>query len=165
MGFARTRGAHRCVRLVSEAAGAVPWLLYEGAREHTEHPLLTLLERPNPRQAGSSFLETVYGHLLLSGNAYLELIATGEARELHALRPDRVAVVADGAGWPTALDHAEHAGKRRIPLSTGADGGALQLSLFNPLDDHYGFAPLEAALMALDRHNAAAPWNKALLAK
>src|SRR5690606_16401607 len=35
--------------------------------------------------------------------------------------------------------------------------------LFNPLDDHYGFAPLFAASMALDIHNAAARWNKALL--
>ena len=34
---------------------------------------------------------------------------------------------------------------------------------FHPLDDHYGFAPAEAALVALDTHNAAGRWNKALL--
>src|SRR5690606_19861643 len=32
-----------------------------------------------------------------------------------------------------------------------------------PLDDHYGLAPLEAAAVAVDTHNAAARWNKALL--
>ncbi|MEO1142604.1 MAG: phage portal protein, partial [Pseudomonadota bacterium] len=39
----------------------------------------------------------------------------------------------------------------------------LQLSLYHPLDDHYGFAPIEAAQMALDIHNIASAWNKALL--
>ena len=39
----------------------------------------------------------------------------------------------------------------------------LQLTLFNPLDDYYGFSPLEAAAIAVDTHNAAANWNKALL--
>jgi HK97 family phage portal protein len=39
----------------------------------------------------------------------------------------------------------------------------LHLTLFHPLDDLRGFAPLEAALMALDIHNAAGAWNKALL--
>ncbi|MEP0455128.1 MAG: phage portal protein, partial [Roseibium sp.] len=37
------------------------------------------------------------------------------------------------------------------------------LKLFHPLNDHYGFAPVEAAQMSLDIHNAAASWNKALL--
>ena len=39
----------------------------------------------------------------------------------------------------------------------------LHLALFHPLDDHYGFAPIEAAAVALDLHNAAGAWNKALL--
>jgi len=47
-------------------------------------------------------------------------------------------------------------------------GGATQppilhLTLFNPLDDYYGLSPLEAAACAVDTHNAAARWNKALL--
>src|SRR5690606_38168802 len=39
----------------------------------------------------------------------------------------------------------------------------LHVALFHPADDHYGFAPLEAAATALDIHNAAGAWNKALL--
>src|SRR6476620_6261517 len=39
----------------------------------------------------------------------------------------------------------------------------LHLTFFNPLDDHYGQSPLEAAAIAVDTHNAAACWNKALL--
>ncbi|WP_349366648.1 MAG: phage portal protein [Nitratireductor rhodophyticola] len=160
-GFMANPIAHRAVRLVAEAAAAIPWLLYEGAREHDAHPVLEMMARPNQRQAGSGFMEVLYGHLLLSGNAYLRMLETGTGtRELHLLRPDRVSVVADAGGWPVALDYREGKARERVPLEAGA---ALQLTLFHPLDDHYGFAPLGAALMALDTHNQAARWNKALL--
>lgn len=163
-GFMRNPIVHRSVRLIAETASAVPWLLYEGAAELEDHPLLSLLERPNAHQAGATFLEALYGHLLLAGNAYVEMIATGSgAHELHLLRPDRVAVATDGGGWPVALDYREGSERRRVPLGPDGNGGALHLTLFHPLDDHYGFPPLEAALMALDTHNAAGRWNKALL--
>jgi HK97 family phage portal protein len=161
-GFMRNPVAHRAVRMIAEAAAAIPWLAYEGEAELDTHPLLDLLARPNQRQAGPSFTEMLYGHLMLSGNAYVELVETGTgARELHLLRPDRVTVVADGNGWPVALEHRVGNAKRRVSLEE--DGTGLHLTLFHPLDDHYGFAPLSAALMALDIHNAAARWNKALL--
>ena len=163
-GFMRNPVAHRSVRLIAEAASAVPWLLYEGEAELTDHPLLDLLARPNQRQAGRSFMEVLYGHLLLSGNAYCELVDAGpEARELHLLRPDRVAVAIDASGWPVALDYGTGRAKRRIPLKSDEESGALHLRLFHPLDDHYGFPPLEAALVALDLSHAAGRWNKALL--
>jgi HK97 family phage portal protein len=161
-GFMRNPIVHRAVRLIAETASAAPWLLYDGDAELTEHPLLALLERPNPRQAGATFLGALYGHLLISGNAYVELADGGGARELHLLRPDRLAVACDGNGWPVALEYRSGAAKRLVP--TGRPGeGALHLMLFHPLDDHCGFPPLEAALMALDTHNAAGRWNKALL--
>ena len=167
-GFIRNPVVHRSVRLIAETASAIPWLLYEDGAELDEHPLLELLERPNQRQAGATFLEALYGHLLLSGNAYIEMISAGGegARELHLLRPDRVTVLTDAAGWPSALEYREGSAKRRVALGdvdASTSSGALHLSLFHPLDDHYGFAPLEAALMALDIHNAAGRWNKALL--
>lgn len=111
-------------------------------------------------------MEALYGHLLLSGNAYVEMVTAGGggAAEMHLLRPDRVSVATDASGWPVALDHREGAAKRRVFLRQARDeGSALHLTLFHPLDDHYGFPPLEAALMALDIHNAAGRWNKALL--
>jgi Phage portal protein len=39
----------------------------------------------------------------------------------------------------------------------------LHVRLFHPVDDHYGFSPIEAASVAIDTHNAASRWNKALL--
>ena len=73
-GFARNAIVYRAVRLVAEAVGSLSFVLYEGGREHTSHPLLDLLARPNPRQDGASFLDTVATHLLLSGNGYVEAV-------------------------------------------------------------------------------------------
>nr|WP_316653288.1 phage portal protein [uncultured Gellertiella sp.] len=160
-GFMRNPVAHRAVRLVAEAAANVPLLLYEGERELSGHPVLALLQRPNPRQAGPDFLEALYGHLLLSGNAYVEPVRLGaEIRELYLLRPDRVSVAEGRDGWPVAYLVQSAQGTRRIPVR---DGALLHLKLFHPLDDHLGFAPLAAAEMALELSNAAATWNKALL--
>ncbi len=39
----------------------------------------------------------------------------------------------------------------------------LHLKLFHPVNDHYGMSPIEAAATAIDIHNAASSWNKALL--
>ncbi len=165
-GFMKNPVAHRAVRMIAEAAAAVPWLAYEGKAEVADHAALSLLLRPNGRQGGADFLEALYGHLLLSGNAYVEpLMVGGAVRELHLLRPDRVAIIAGRDGWPLAYDY--HAGgvTRRLPaeVESGAGLAVLHLKLFHPLDDHSGLSPLVAAGAALDLSNAASGWNKALL--
>lgn len=163
-GYARNPVVHRAVRLVGEAAAAVPWLLYDGAAEITEHPLLDLLARPNPRMTGPALLEEIYGHLLVSGNAYVELVAVGGApRELHALRPDRMRVVPGADGWPEGWDYTVAGRTVAFRVEDGAPLPILHLKTFHPANDHYGLAPLEAAQTALDVHNEASSWAKALL--
>ena len=163
-GYMRNPVAYRSVRMVAEAAASVPWLLYDGGRELDRHPLLALLNRPNPGQAGATFLEAVYGHLLIAGNSYVEAVTVdGDVRELYALRPDRMSVVPDASGWPAAFEYA--ANGRIVRFRQDGDGlpPILHVALFHPLDDYYGFPPLEAAQTSLDVHNAASAWNKALL--
>lgn len=163
-GFMRNPVVHRCVRMISEAAASVPWLLYEDVTEHETHPLLDVLKHPQQGQDGASFFERLYGHLLLSGNAYIERItAPNGMHEMHILRPERVSIECDENGWPSSLLYRAGNTKRIIPLGYRPQSSGLHLKLFHPLDDYYGFPPLEAALMALDIHNAAGAWNKALL--
>ena len=171
-GYTRNAIVHRAVRLTAECVGASSFVLYEGAAELAAHPLLDLLARPNPRQDGASFLESVTTHLLLAGNAYIEAVGvdgeTASVRELYALRPDRMKVVPGPDGWPQAFDYTVSGSTVRFDQSAapGLVPGVppiLQLTLFNPLDDYYGLSPLEAAAIAVDTHNAAAAWNKALL--
>ena len=113
----------------------------DGRRELDDHPLLALLARPNPRQAGGAFLEALYGHLLVAGNAYVEAVEPARAvRELHAAaaRPDE-----GGARRRRLADGLRISRRRpaRVALTTRTRARLppiLHLTLFHPLDDHYG---------------------------
>jgi HK97 family phage portal protein len=163
-GYARNAIVFRCVRLIAESVAATPLTLFHDDKELSDHPFTQLLERPNPRQGRASFLETVAGHLLVSGNAYIEAASIDDqVRELYALRPDRMKVLAGSDGWPGGYEYTVGTAKHRFDQSAEPVSPILHIALFHPLNDHYGMAPLEAAAVALDTHNAAAAWNKALL--
>ena len=161
-GFAGNAIGYRCLRMLAEAAASVPLVLYDGTRELAEHPLLTLLARPNPAESGRTLMERFHGQLLIAGNAYLEAVKLGEeVRELHALRPDRMRLIAGRSGWPEAYDYMVNGEAIRF-RQEGAVPPILHLKLLNPADDHYGLSPIEAAARAIDIHNAAGAWSKAL---
>ena len=164
-GFMQNAIVYRCVRLISEAAASVPLKLFVDGREVDTHPLLDLLAWPSRGRCGPDVMEAWYGYLLVAGNAYCEAVSIGGAlRELHVLRPDRMKVVPGGDGWPEAYEYAL-AGRSVRFSGDIADGVApiLHLQLFHPANDYYGMSPIEAAGSAIDIHNAASRWNKALL--
>ena len=162
-GFAKNAVAYRCVRMIAEAAASTPLLVFADGVRRDDHPLAALLARPNPEQSGVEWLEALYGALQTAGNAYAEAVGEAEPEELWTLRPDRVKVVPGRAGWPEAWEYSVDG--RSVRIARAADGWApvMQLKLFHPTDDHYGFSPLEAAAFAIDVHNASGAWNKALL--
>jgi HK97 family phage portal protein len=163
-GYLANAIVHRSVRLIAENAAACAFLVFEGAQERDAHPLAQLLTRPNPRQDGGVFFEMLYAHLLLAGNAYIEAVSLGsEVRELYALRPDRMKVVPGADGWAEAYEYSVGGRSVRFDQLASKVAPILHLTFFHPLDDHYGLAPIEAAAIAVDTHNAAARWNKALL--
>lgn len=163
-GFMANPIVNRCVRLTAETASAIPMLIYENARELDSHPMLDLLKRPNAQQPGQTFMETLLGYLLVSGNAYVELVeAQAGSRELHALRPDRVKPTIGRDGWVSGYEYSVGTKRRNHSIDEAGESAVLHLKMFHPLDDHYGFPPMQAALMALDVHNSANQWNKALL--
>jgi HK97 family phage portal protein len=67
-------------------------------------------------------------------------------------------------GWPEAYEYT--ALGNTVRFDTAPVPGVrpiLHVRLFHPADDHYGMSPIEAAAAAIDIHNTAARWNKALL--
>ena len=163
-GYERNPIVYRCVRMVAEAAGSIPWRAYHGRDELPDHPALALLARPNPTDVGPAFLEALISNQLLFGNAFVEAsLVDGAPRELYSLRPDRMSIAPGRNGWPTAYEYTVAGDMIRYEIPPDGVAPILHLKLFHPLDDHYGFAPIRAAQNALDVHNAAALWNKALL--
>lgn len=163
-GFMGNPVVHRCVRLIAENASAIPLLAYENARELDAHPVLALLDQPNSAQGKQEFLEALIGHLMVSGNAYVEKLAIDEEPgELHLLRPDRVEARTNRDGWLSAYVYNAGGQTRTVPVEPSGASNLLHIRMFHPLDDQYGFAPLLAAEDALAVHNAATRWNRSLL--
>lgn len=164
-GMMRNAVAYRCIRMIAEAASSVKLAGCCGHDKVTDHGLLELLHRPSPGMTSSDLFERWYGTLLVSGNVYVNALAAGsEIRQLHLLRPDRVSVIAGNDGWPSGFEYTI-GGRRTVFDGEVVDGVAqvLHMKLFHPADDHYGLSPVEAAANAIDIHNAATLWNKALL--
>ncbi len=163
-GFLGNPVGFRCVKLVAEAAAALPLVLQDRARRYEEHPLLSLIRRPNGAQGRAELFEALYGQLLLTGNGYLEAVPdeAGAPVELHVLRSDRMSVVPGADGWPVAYEYAVGGRKHRFDM-TGDVQPICHIRTFSPQDDHYGFSPMQAAASAVDVHNAASRWSKGLL--
>ena len=157
--------AYRAVRLVAESVADIPWLVFDGQDELRDAPLAGLLAKPNARQDQRAFITALVTSLLLSGNAYIERSGEGDLAELHLLRSDRVTIETDASGWPVALIWKSGQARRVIALESddGAPARGCHIRDGHPLDDLYGLAPLEAAAMAVDIHNSASEWNKALI--
>ena len=161
LGFTGNPVGFRCVKMVAEAAAALPLVLQDARQRYAVHPVLDLVRRPNPAQGRAELFEALYGQLLLTGNAYLEAAEGGEGGlpgELHVLRSDRMRVIPGADGWPVGYDYAVGGRKHRFEAEA-----VCHLKSFHPQDDHYGLSPLEPAAKAVEVHNAASRWSKALL--
>jgi HK97 family phage portal protein len=163
-GFAGNPVGFRCVKMIAEAAAALPLVLQDSERRFAAHPVLDLVARPNPAQGRAELFEALYGQLLLSGNAFVEAVGGGAGvpLELHVLRSDRMSVVPGADGWPVGYDYQVGGRKHRFHLGEGAPC-ICHIKSFHPQDDHYGLSPLQPAAQAIDVHNAASRWSKALL--
>ena len=165
--------ARRAVTLVAEGLASV--VVYDRAEASSQATAATAA--PADRRSGSigtsaaalvtgTLLETVATQLLLHGNSYVQVLPDdrGEAAELFALRPERVAVETDAGGWPLAYLY--KAGEARSRIAAADPLGRRQvahLKASNPLDDHYGLGCLAAAAGAVGLHNRATRWSRALL--
>lgn len=155
----------RCIHLIARSAASVPWRLLKKGKEMVDHPLLSLIHRPNSRQGGAAFIESVFAYWLLSGNSYIERVdnKNGLPCELYALRPDRLQVIPNTNGSISAYEYKVGSHTRRISVSCRDSSPILHLKMFHPLNDWYGMSPMEAAVSAIDQHNTVSSHNLAIL--
>ncbi|QWC56933.1 phage portal protein [Erythrobacter sp. 3-20A1M] len=155
--FVENPVAQRSVRIVAEGVGSAPLA-------DTDPALAKLV---GATSAGQSLLETLAAHLLLHGNAYVQVLKDGAGTpvELFALRPERVAILPGPDGWPASYEY--RLGARTVAIPLEDENGwpeIVHLKSIHPGDDHYGAGCLAAAERAVAAHNAATEWNRALLA-
>ena len=157
--------AYQAINRIAEAIGSVRWTAWRGETELTESPFLDLIKRPNPMQSYQEYLMAKVGFLMISGNSYEErVVVGGQPRELYNLRPDRMKIVPASNGIPASYCYEFNS--RKIfwdvdPLTLQSD--VMHTKLFNPINDWYGMAPIEAGAFAIDQHNEAMKWMQSLL--
>ncbi len=162
--------AYRAITMIAQSAASVPVRLFRGSQHKRvpveNHPLLQILQRPNPLYSGREMLEQIYSYRLISGNAYILAVGPdGQAPcELVTLRPDRVTILAGlnftPCGYRYTIDN------RHTDYYAQVDTGKcniLHIKNFHPLSDWYGLSAIEAAAYSIDQHNQAGAWNQALL--
>lgn len=166
-GYQKNVVVYRCIRMIATSCAGIKWELYQNGRELESHPILDLMNSPNPQQGWSSFFESVVAYYNIAGNSFIEGVSptlSGPPRELYPLRPDMMRIIPNALGgvgefqFKTSTDIKKWAadpitGKSRI----------LHVKSFHPTDIWYGQSPIEAVILNVDQANSANRWNLSLL--
>ena len=166
-GYLKNAIVYRCVNEISKGASAVPLLLKNGDEIVEQHPIIELLNRPNPLQSYSEFFNSLFGYVLLSGNAYILKVGNelGAPKELHQLRPDRILIKGSGNSIPDKYEYMINGRVQKTYLVDQLNGFSevKHVKLWNPLDDYYGLSPMSAAAVEVDQFNMSSKHNVNLL--
>lgn len=196
-GYQKNSTVYACINLIARSCAGIPWVLMQRSAggkvkklmsfrtaakaingptqskaaamnaEIEDHPLLRLIEKPNPLQSGAEYLEEVMSFLETNGNSYETWVAPetgpnrGQPVELWSLRPDRMFIMGGiiGSGREvSAYRYRVGAGTLDFLPET-----ILHQRFFSPLDDFYGLSPIQVAALTIDGDNAAQLWNQRLL--
>lgn len=161
---------YACVNEISRAFAGIEWRLFQkptSAKGRTVeipfHPLLDLLQRPNPWQGRFELFETFAGYYTLMGNAYMNIISDngkggGTPRELWTMRPDRIKVIPDAKNLISGYRYTAGSSVQDIPFER-----VYHMKSFHPTDDWYGLSPIQVASRVVDADNDSLKWNKMLL--
>jgi HK97 family phage portal protein len=173
-GYQRDADTYAIITLVARSAKQVQWLVKTkegGADAKPGTPagdLLALLKRPNPRMDGAGFIDHCISYYLISGNRFVERVGPGNGnsekiapKELWVHQPDRLVVVAGSPENPILGYNLRTFPAEKPPHWKPWE--ILHQKKFNPLDDWYGMAPIEAAAYLIDISNEGAKHAKKVL--
>lgn len=170
-GYMQNVIAFASIRMIATQAAAVPLILKQKDKTVDDHPLLSLLERPNPMQSFSEFFEEAYSYILMNGNSYIEASFVNKNVEpqkikplwLYNLRPSRITIKPGNNRMPSKYVFEVLGQKLEFPVTIMGLSNILHLKLFHPLNDWFGMSPLCAASWSIDQHNSAGKWNLNML--
>ena len=169
----RTSG--RLEKVINLQTATKAWAMYQRTGDYRfrkavetskieEHPLLTLLQRPNPRVKGTAMRRERAAWLLLTGNTYLKkvgpLTRKAPPTALYVMAAPFMRVVVGDRFNPVA----EYVFAQGTPNEERHEALTVNhLKLFNPTDPVYGLSPIAAAALSVDTDNEAALWNLRLI--
>jgi HK97 family phage portal protein len=163
------------LKLIQDSVSSIKPVIRDTKKDEYiyEHPLLDLLENPNPFVSGDLFIKSLAGYFSLTGNSYLNIIGSGKPVELHILKPQNINIQANNRdGYPQQYDYTASNGsitfkrdqKNRFLADNGNELG--QLMTFNPKycnSNLYGVSDLAAVELEISQYILASIHNNSLL--
>lgn len=164
--------AFRCIDFIANSVATLPICLYQKTKNSADnlvenHPVIDLLNHPNPMQSKIEFFKQTLGYFLISGNDYIQAIGPSEnqpPQELWNLSPQFMKVIPGQRMIPSAYKMSKN-GQDVLFQVDQVDGSSSirHLKTFHPTNWWYGLSPIEAASFSVDQHNETGKWNLSLL--
>ena len=152
-----------CISKIAEKVASTELELYRvqnskgDMKEIEVHPILDLLNRPNPFQTKTEFWETTIINLKCAGDAYWLKIRNkgGKVVELWNLRPDLVTINTDPEVFIKNYEF-EKADGSKIPL---AKEDVVHFKYPDPLNQHFGLSPIKSAARRIQTEDYATTYQ------
>lgn len=154
---------YRCINVITHAISSVSWqVVGKDGQPIDNHPITALMARPNPDMPASRVWKTVWTHLQLCGNSYLNRVASGRRTlALYPVLPDKIAPVPnDGPGGLVKRYDLLNAAGTPSGVQAFAPEEIIHLLFPDPANLLMGIGPLQAAAKQVDTNTAQNDWNK-----
>lgn len=163
-GLKASTWVYACCSRIARAAASVPWKVQirsgdEWVEAPDDHPLVLLLEKPNPLQSRSRLFELAVFNLELCGNAMLHKTrGVGDRiEELWSLNPDRVDPIPDDV---EVLRGYKVKAARGRPVEL-PPSELVHFMFSDPANPLWGLGPLQVVAQAVDSDSSARTWQRA----
>lgn len=155
----------RAAREIIQAAASINIELYDGDNLVEQHPVLDLLQRPNPGQSWDQFLAENLVNRMILGEMFIDGGEQEQPAELWSLLPLDMTVLPNKLRLPEGFIYKKGEQDQKTYEADPATGKSqiFFLKLYNPLNNWRGQSPLMAAALAADTFNAGSIWNMSLL--
>ena len=161
---------HKAIKEKMKAVCNTPIHLFKSMgndkmEEVQNHPLIDVMERPNPAMPYRLFMQTLVLYHSLRGEAFMEISQAGKSLELTPIRPDLFKIHKGNGLVPEGYELNISANERvQFPVDeiTGLSD-IVHIRDANPFDMFRGSSEVGAASRSIDIHNEQSDWNIAML--
>lgn len=159
-GFYRNVILYRAISLISRSVASIKWNVYENDVLAENSEIADFVYMPDGKRDKYNVIESAINYLLISGNVYLYM--SKNPLEMQILRPDKVEIIPTRDN--TEISHYEYS-VNNSKFKIAEIGRVIHMKFFNPVDDWYGFSPVQACAYSVDQHNAVSRHNISVLNK
>ena len=153
-----------CIMAKQKAAIECPIILVnEKGESVVNHPVLALLNKPNPMQSWEKFLTQMIGSHDIAGEGDVLKIGIGQSVELWPLRPDWLEITTFSMGLPVTCSYTPSDTYEESTVKQYQFSELMIWAEYNPLFRWRGLSPLYSAAYSIDTLNEYAKSNKAML--